>query len=144
MLRVRSLRRSRDTVTANVMEGCEKYGRTFANMWDISGFTPGKMSVIINDWKHLVDDLKITESPSYLHHRGKPLVAIWGFSVRDEFPESDLQELLDFFNGESTPEKYRATVMLGVDHDFHQRSNWLDETGTGRCDQSLGCWQVQR
>ncbi len=121
------LRRSRDTVTANIMDGCEKYGRTFANMWDISGFTPGRMSVIINDWKHLVDDLKITESPSYLHHRGRPLVAIWGFSVRDEFPESDLQILLDFFKGESTPEKYRATVMLGVDHDFHQRSNWLDE-----------------
>ncbi|HEC43341.1 MAG TPA: T9SS type A sorting domain-containing protein [Bacteroides sp.] len=121
------LRRSRDTVTVNVMEGCEKYGRTFVNMWDISGFTPGKMSLIINDWKHLVDDLKITESPTYLHHRGKPLVAIWGFSVRDEFPESDLQILLDFFNSESTAEKYRASVMLGVDHDFHQRSNWLDE-----------------
>ena len=122
-----SLRRSRDTVTVNIMEGCEKYGRTFANMWDISGFTPGRMSVIIEDWKHLVDDLKITESPNYLNHRGNPLVAIWGFSVREEFPESDLQILLDFFKGESTPEKYRATVMLGVDHDFHERSNWLDE-----------------
>jgi hypothetical protein len=121
------LRRSRDTVTANIMEGCEKYGRTFANMWDISGLTPGRMSVIIDDWKHLVDDLKVTESPNYLNHRGKPLVAIWGFSVREEFPESDLQILLDFFKGESTPEKYRATVMLGVDHDFHERSNWLDE-----------------
>ncbi len=121
------LRRSRDTVTANVMEGCEKYGRTFVNMWDLSSFTPGKMNLIINDWKHLVDDLKITDSPNYLHHRGKPLVAIWGFTVRDEFPESDLQVLLDFFNSESTEEKYRASVMLGVDHDFHQRSNWLDE-----------------
>jgi len=96
-------------------------------MWDISSFTPGRMDIIINDWKHLVDDLKITESPNYLNHRGKPLVAIWGFSVRDEFPESDLQELLDFFKSEATPEKYQATVMLGVDHDFHQRSNWLDE-----------------
>ncbi len=121
------LRRSRDTVTANIMDGCEKYARAFANMWDISGFTPGKMSVIINDWKHLVDDLNITESPSYLHHRGRPLVSIWGFSVREEFPESDLQELLDFFKSESTPEKYRATVMLGVDHDFHERLAWLDE-----------------
>ena len=122
-----NLRRSRDTVTVNIMEGCEKYKRAFVNMWDISSFTPGRMNLIINDWKHLVDDLKITESPSYLNHRGKPLVAIWGFSVRDEFPETDLQELLDFFKSESTPEKYRATVMLGVDHDFHRRSNWLDE-----------------
>jgi len=124
-----SLKRSRDTVTVNVMEGCEKYGRAFVNMWDISSDPPVNINSIINDWKHLVDDLKITESPSYLHHRGKPLVAIWGYSVRDEddFPESDLQILLDFFKSESTPEKYRASVMLGVDHDFHQRSNWLDE-----------------
>ena len=122
-----NLRRARDTVTANIMDGCEKYGRAFANMWDISGFDPGKMDLIINDWKHLVDDLKITESPSYLHHRGRPLVSIWGFTVREEFPESDLQILLDFFKSESTPEKYRATVMLGVDHDFHERPAWLDE-----------------
>ncbi len=121
------LRRSRDTVTANIMDGCEKYGRAFANMWDLSGFTPGDPDFIINDWKHLVDDLGITESPSYLHHRGRPLVAIWGFTVREEFPESDLQALLDFFKSESTEEKYRATVMLGVDHDFHQRTAWLDE-----------------
>jgi len=122
-----SLRRSRDTVTANIMDGCERYGRAFANMWDISGFTPGRMDVIINDWKHLVDDLGITGSPNYLCHRGRPLVAVWGFTVREEFPESDLQILLDFFNGESTPEKYRATVMLGVDHDFHEKAAWLDE-----------------
>lgn len=121
------LRRSRDTVTANVMDGCEKYGRVFANMWDISGYAPGNPNGIINDWKHLVDDLKVTESPNYLHHRGYPLVAIWGYTVRDEFPESDLQALLDFFKGESTPEKYRATVMLGVDHDFHLKTAWYDE-----------------
>jgi hypothetical protein len=124
-----SLRRSRDTVTVNIMEGCEKYGRAFVNMWDISSDPPVNINSIINDWKHLVDDLKITDSPSYLHHRGKPLIVIWGFSVRDEddFPESDLQILLDFFKSESTAERYRASVMLGVDHDFHQRSNWLDE-----------------
>lgn len=122
-----SLKRSRDTVTVNVMEGCEKYGRAFVNMWDISGYTPGNTSGIINDWKHLVDDLKITESPNYLHHRGNPLVAIWGYTVRDEFPESDLQTILDFFNSQSTEEKYRASVMLGVDHDFHQKVSWLDE-----------------
>ena len=118
---------ARDTVTANVMAGCEKYGRTFVNMWDISGHDPGKVDEIISDWKHLVDDLGITGSPAYLHHRGRPLIAIWGHTVREEFPESHLQTLLDFFKGASTPEKYRATVMLGVDHDFHERPAWLDE-----------------
>ena len=121
-----SLKISRDTVTINVMRGCEKYGRTFANMWDISGYAPGNPNGIISDWKHLVDDLKITQSPNYLHHREKPLVAIWGYTVREEFPVSDLQTLMDFFNSETTPEKYRASVMLGVDHDFHQKTAWLD------------------
>ncbi|MDX2431838.1 MAG: T9SS type A sorting domain-containing protein [Bacteroides sp.] len=137
----KKLTRARDTVTVNVMEGCEKYGRAFVNMWDLSGFTPGKMYLIINDWKHLVDDLKVTESPNYLHHRGKPLLAIWGFTVRNEFPESDLQILLDFFNGESTPEKYRATVMLGVNHDFHQRTAWLDELAQAAV---ISPWSVGR
>ena len=135
------LRRSRDTVTVNVMDGCEKYGRAFVNMWDLSSFTPGRMNLIIADWKHLVDDLKITESPSYLHHRGRPLVSIWGFSVREEFPDSDLKELIDFFKSETTPEKYRATVMLGVDHDFHERSYW--HTEMARAD-VISPWAVGR
>ncbi len=120
------LKAARDTVTANVMAGCEKYDRAFVNMWDLSGLGPGEMSKVINDWKHLVDDMKITESPNYLHHRGKPLVSIWGFTVRDELPESDLQELIDFFRN-SPEEKYRATIMLGTNHDFFQRTSWLDE-----------------
>ncbi|OFY63539.1 MAG: hypothetical protein A2Y71_07785 [Bacteroidetes bacterium RBG_13_42_15] len=119
------LREALDTVTINVMAGCEKYDRAFVNMWDLSGMGPGEMSKVINDWKHLVDDLKITESPNYLHHRGKPLVSIWGFTVRD-LPATDLQELIDFFR-DSPEEKYRATIMLGTNHDFFQQASWLDE-----------------
>ncbi len=120
-----ALKSARDTVTTNVMAGCEKYDRAFVNMWDLSGLGPGEMWKVINDWKHLVDDLKITESPNYLHHRGKPLVSIWGFTVRD-LPDSDLQELINFFR-DSPEEKYRATIMLGTNHDFFQRASWLDE-----------------
>jgi len=51
-------------------------------MYDLSGLKPGEdCSPVIEDWKQLVDNLKITsggEKQTYLYHRGKPLVAIWG------------------------------------------------------------------
>ena len=52
-LRDSKLRALRDTVTANVMAGCENYDRTFVNMWDLSGLTAGSMDDLIADWKHL-------------------------------------------------------------------------------------------
>jgi len=124
-LRDGKLRATRDTVTANVMMGCEKYGRAFVNMYDLSGLGGGNMDQLIDDWKHLVDDLKITESPNYLHHRGRPLVALWGFTVRDELPISDLEQVIEFFKN-SPEEKYRASIMLGTNHDFFNRGGWLE------------------
>lgn len=119
------LRAVRDTVTANVMAGCEKYGRTFVNMYDLSGLGGDNIDELIEDWKHLVDDLGITESPNYLHHRGKPLVSLWGFTVRDDLPVSDLEQAIDFFRN-SPQEKYRATIMLGTNHDFFNRGAWAN------------------
>lgn len=117
------LRALRDTVTANVMAGCEKYGRTFVNMYDLSGLGGGRIDDLIADWKHLVDDLGITDSPNYLHHRGRPLIALWGFTVRDDLPISDLEQVIEFFK--NTPEeKYRASIMLGTNHDFFNRGAW--------------------
>lgn len=122
------LRALRDTVTANVMTGCEKYGRTFVNMYDMSGLGGGNIDQLIADWKHLVDDLKITESPNYLWHRGRPLIALWGFTVRDDLPISDLEQAIEFFKN-SPEEKYRASIMLGTNHDFFNRGAWSEPLG---------------
>ncbi len=125
-LRDSKLKEVRDTVAMNVMAGCERYGRAFVNMWDLSGLGAGCADELIADWKHLVDKLKLTESPNYLHHRGKPLVAIWGFTVRNELPKDDLTKMIDFFKN-SPEEKYRASIMLGTNHDFFQRTTWADQ-----------------
>ena len=122
-LRDSKLRAVRDTVTVNVMLGCERYGRTFVNMYDLSGLGGGNIDDLIADWKHLVDDLKITESPNYLWHRGKPLVSLWGFTVRDDLSISDLEQAIEFFRN-SPEEKYRASIMLGTNHDFFNRGTW--------------------
>lgn len=117
------LRALRDTVTVNVMKGCEKYGRTFVNMYDLSGLGGGNIDELIADWKHLVDDVKILESPNYLWHRGKPLISLWGFTVRDDLTISDLEQAIDFFRN-SPEEKYRASIMLGTNDDFFNRGAW--------------------
>lgn len=120
------LRAFRDTVTVNVMLGCEKYDRAFVNMYDLSGYGGGNIDDLIEDWKHMVDDLGILESPNYLWHRGKPLISLWGFTVRDDLPVSDLEQVIDFFKN-SPDEKYRASIMLGTNDDFFNRSSWTEQ-----------------
>jgi hypothetical protein len=61
-----------------------------------------------------VDDLRLTESPQYLHHRGLPLLAIWGFGFTDR-PATPAQaaELIEFFEHNPDP-RYRVTLLGGV------------------------------
>jgi len=69
----------RNTVTTNMRAAAEKYGRTFAIMYDISGLNDdGFLDKIKNDWNYLTGTLKVTESPQYQRHQGKPVVTVWG------------------------------------------------------------------
>ena len=66
------------------------------------------------DWVYMVDTLRITESPRYLRHRGRPLLAIWGFGFQDRSPTPDqAAELVDFFKNNPDP-RYRVTLLGGV------------------------------
>lgn len=100
----------RNQVAVNVRVGAETYGRTFAIMYDISGYpTNTLVSKLTNDWLYLVNTQKVTNSPSYLHHRGKPVVAIWGFgfSGRSDTPQQ-AQQAIDWFKAAG------CTVMGGL------------------------------
>jgi len=46
-------------------------------------------NTIQNDWNYLVNTMKLTSSPRYLRHKGKPVVAVWGFgfSGRPDTPQ---------------------------------------------------------
>ena len=113
----------RDSTTKYVMEGSEKYGRVFAIMYD--GIA-NRVEEIKTDWKHLVDNLEITDSESYLHHNNRPLVALWGYTVRSDATVDQLEELIEFFH--NNPEyKYRASIKLGVnDNWFNKSQRWQD------------------
>ncbi len=108
----------KDTVTRHVMEGCELYGRVFAIMYDGIG---NRVESIKEDWMHLVDDIGVTGSERYLHHRGLPLVSLWGYVSREEATVDQLVELIDWFKNNPEP-KYRASLKLGV------AWNWYDQS----------------
>jgi len=100
----------RNQVATNVKVGAETYGRVFAIMYDISGYATNTLvSALTNDWLYLVNTQKVTNSPSYLRHKGKPVVAIWGFgfSGRLDSPQQ-AQQTIDWFHAAG------CTVMGGL------------------------------
>lgn len=102
----------RNQVTKNVRVGAETYGRVFAIMYDVSGEpTNTLVSDLTNDWVFLVNSLHVTDSPRYLHHKGKPVVAIWGFGFNDAgnpATPQQAQAVINWFKSQG------VTVMGGV------------------------------
>jgi hypothetical protein len=110
-----AIRGFRDAVARNARTAAEAHGRVFGVMYDISGHSSATLvDDIKRDWTYLVETLRVTESPRYLHHRGKPVLAIWGFGFRDR-PATPQQaaELIDFFKNNPDP-RYRVTLVGGV------------------------------
>jgi hypothetical protein len=105
----------RDAVARNVRSAAESHGRVFAIMYDISGHPRESLTgAVKRDWVYMVDTLRVTESPRYLHHRGRPLLAIWGFGFQDRSATPDqAAELIDFFKNNPDP-RYRVTLLGGI------------------------------
>jgi len=107
---------------------------------------------VIEDWKELVDTLRVTsqgDDQTYLYHRGKPLVAIWGLGFPDrpyDIREIGFGALLDFLKDD--PEYGGCSVMLGVPTYFRElRADCTDDPYLheliGRADVVMP-WMVQR
>ena len=113
-------REASDTVLKYAFAAASKYDRAIAVMYDLSGLAAQgeDCSSIIEDWKFLVDSLKVTNQPgtkTYLHYRGKPLVVIWGLGFPDrpyDIRNIGIERLINFFKND--PEYGGCSVMLGV------------------------------
>jgi hypothetical protein len=105
----------RDAVARNVRSAAESHGRVFAIMYDISGHPRESVTEAVKrDWVYAVDTLRVTESPRYLHHRGRPLLAMWGFGFLDRSPTPEqAAELIEFFKNNPNP-RYRVTLLGGI------------------------------
>ena len=103
-----------NAVLANVIQSAGETGRVFAIMYDLSGANPETVvNDIIRDWTSLVDNLNITKNDRYIHHRGLPVLGIWGigFSGRPIKPQQ-ISQLLDWFD--RAPQEYKVTLLGGV------------------------------
>lgn len=108
------------TVLRNAFAAASKYNRAIAVMYDLSGLKGSgeDCSALIEDWKYLVDELKVTDQPgkkTYLHHRGRPLVTIWGIGFPDRPYNTrniGLERFIDFLKND--PVYGNCSVMLGV------------------------------
>lgn len=120
---VRSVRafRHNNRVLENVRAAANAHGRAYIVMYDIGGLNqPGDMELLKRDWKLLVDKMGITRDPAdkaYLHHRGKPLVALWGPGFRSR--RMILPEVMEMVRFLKTDKDYGGcSVMLGVPSGF--------------------------
>lgn len=103
-------RRHNNTVLGHVREGVRTSGRTFAVMYDLSGLGEGQMARVIDDWRRLTLEQKVTEDPQYLRHRGKPLVAVWGVGFNDQrkYTLSECRQFIEFLRESG------CSIMVGV------------------------------
>ncbi len=106
-----------NTVLTHCREGANHFGRAYAVMYDLSGLQAGQIPRVIDDWKHLVDRMRIGRDQNdraYLHHGGKPVVAVWGVGFNDgrRYTLAECETLIRFLKHD--PDYGGCTVMLGV------------------------------
>lgn len=111
------------TIMRNVRSAAAATGRTWAFMWDMSGFDQNTSkrnvyNIIVNQWKKMVDE-GITADSRYMHHNCKPVLLIWGF-----FPERPASQpeymnpIIDFLQAQG---RYQATLVGGVEPSWRAR-----------------------
>ncbi len=114
----------RNAVLSYCKEGANIYGKKYAVMYDLTSLPAGTVvATIENDWKYLVDTMKVTRDLNdhgYITHKGKPVVAVWGIGWSDASHPYSWAECLDLVNFLKDDPNYGGnTVMIGV------KSNWL-------------------
>jgi hypothetical protein len=98
-------------------------------MYGLSGLKSGQTSYVINDWKYLVDTKRVTRDANdhaYMHHKGKPVVAVWGIGFNDgrQYTLSECLNLVNFFKND--PNYGGCTVMVGVPSYWRTLDNTKD------------------
>lgn len=110
-------RNHNDVVLGNAVKYAQKYHRAISVMYDLSGAGAGCDSLVIKDWKHLIDSMRLTNrgnNQTWLYHNGKPLVAVWGVGFNDHrrYGLAEAERIVDFLKND--PVYGGCAVLLGV------------------------------
>jgi hypothetical protein len=118
------LRNVYDKVLANARSAAEVERRGFFVMYDISGMRGADaVETIKQDWRHLTENLHLTDSPAYMFDHGKPVVGVWGFGFKDrDISPAQALAITRYLHSGSRP----ATVIGGVP------TSWRDLGSDGR------------
>lgn len=89
--------RHKNAVLRHVQAAANREGRVYAIMYDLSGLDAGEVNTVLADWRTLRDTLRMTQDSAYLHHRGKPVVAVWGVGFDDNrrYRLAECQQLVE-------------------------------------------------
>ncbi|KAF7297924.1 hypothetical protein HMN09_01013200 [Mycena chlorophos] len=148
----------RDEVGKRVREAAEAENRVWAIMYDVSGVPVDKIQrILTQDFTHLLHDERILASPAYLHERGRPVVALWGFGLSDSPVPPDLvREIIaglrliyrsftspdqDLYIFAGVPSHWRQPGQGDCSPDPRWSHIWLGPNG---CVDALSPWSVGR
>ncbi|GAA4199989.1 hypothetical protein GCM10022289_11180 [Pedobacter jeongneungensis] len=104
-------------VLRSALDAAGKHKRAISLMYDFSGMQEGDEDLVINDFKHLVDSLRLTtrgNKQTYLYHNQKPLVALWGIGFNDKrrYTLKTITKIMDFLQHD--PVYGGCSLLLGV------------------------------
>jgi len=86
-------------VLAYCRDAANRTGRALYVGYDLSGTANDRaVDLLTRDWRWLVDEMKLTADPRYLHERGKPVVQVFGF-YPDRFGPELANRIIDVFQG---------------------------------------------
>lgn len=101
-----------DTIAVNALHFARQYDRALCVMYDLSGMQSGDERILMDDWLRLSGKYKITSGKDtpYLHHNGKPLVAVWGVGFDDnrKYGYDDIRRIIAFLKEQG------CSILLGV------------------------------
>lgn len=99
-----------DRVLGHCREAAIAEGRVYAVMYDLSGMRGERFGAIEADWIRVRTRLRIGDGKSYLHHRGRPLVGVWGVGFNDSrgYSLADCRRLIEFLRADG------CAVLAGV------------------------------
>lgn len=115
-------------ILMNAVEAAEQYDRAVCVMYDLSGMRAEEVELLMADWEELTSEYGIVsrENNHYLHHNGRPLVAVWGIGFDDgrRYGLDEAERIVDFLRSKG------CSVLLGVP--AHWRTLSMDAASDSR------------